>query len=583
MRETIVEHPIIGPFLEPNRLSGSAATGTHLGVSIRWSTGTEVMSVDLVRSHQSSIWRDIVVLDQFPHYSIELLLLDLFPRNFGLLEFLAEIEKWVKVGESSPLPSQASEWLHPHLVELGFSVAPSHAHAKGVTTPLVWIYPSARQSKSSPRRYVRVDFVEWSPDTICRRGVAYQDCGFGALSLLRLLNDIQLGAECRLLTEMGEKRMRELFDRRQDRIPVISNLDERERLSAADKVSLKKLRCVFDSTGADVSKDSECMVIDLSDFGYRSLLTHLARKGDDLACSALLLLRRPRPKDLADLLRVFVEKGLSKSVSAAVAGTRLRFDRHDFRRPTLPEIAVHRSDLLMLQLLLQSADSVSVTVLEWLFNSVLKSGNKEIEQFLATTPEIEPIREAAMLDSFHWQTFYSNWSGMLRLLELGLRPIHAASKRTFFHFNLLTAGAKPVLERICQLEPVTDKLIREILRGCPSEGTPEFEWFLALTKSVPGHQQRMSDELFHRAISFLRFDDRINTGLFLRFAREGGTLGDFPPERFVDLKLLHGRGWQRRQNNLIELNRFLIGAGLRKDVAALKAIRRNPKPNDVAN
>ncbi|MGA2138694.1 MAG: hypothetical protein ABSH14_07520 [Verrucomicrobiia bacterium] len=570
--ELHIEEPLIGPFAEPNGLSGDTELGRHLGVAISWSSASGVVKFNLLESHDSGWFRRKTIIEELPHEDFDLILDELFECSSRLFEFFEELGPFVHFGNYSLVSARAKEWLNPDLVSKGFSLGQARAHRSGVTTPLLWVVRTADQRRCLGVPCVRADYLEWTPGGVSLRGRSWW--GLGSICLSRYLDRFLANPSYRWLTEAGHTRMQEVFARgNKRRADKKSEARTPERFSHSDKTIMatlrRQLRGLASPTAAQLQAARH-----LGERAYSALLRGLVAKHADAYCAALLRSRLPRQADRDKLLQLIVENKMYQSTRTCVEKIDLSSNRDDLnKKSALFSAAIEASDLQMLEALLDSASHIRVDDLAWAFDRALETNYEEALQLLAASPKLSGVLQPAMLASFRSQYFGQNWTAAMRLLDLGLRPLQASAADDWFSSMFLTEGSLPVLERMFQLEPPSERNIQMLLRHPWGRGGCELDLVIRLSRTISRHQERMSELAFWCVIGFMHGDGKRALDHLLQAIREGGTLVVFE-EELLEREFLHGNKWRERRNRLIDLISSLRRAGLTAEVAVLARIKR---------
>jgi hypothetical protein len=265
---------------------------------------------------------------------------------------------------------------------------------------------------------------------------------------------------------------------------------------------------------------------------------------------------------------------MHESVQAFSETTILSLDRHDFSKSALLSTATKAGDLPMLKALLDSASQISAHHLERAFDYALEADDEGILQLLATHPKLSTVRETAMLATFRSQYFRQKWTAATRLLDLGLRPLQASVASDWLPLNFLTEGSLPVLEKVIQIEPPTEENIRVFFRHPSDAGERELGLAISLSRTMPGHQERMSEFAFWCVDAFIYHGSQRDLRLVLAAFQGGGTLVGAFEERLLQHEFLSGNKWRERRDHLIDLIGALSRAGLTAEVAVLARIKR---------
>lgn len=564
--------PVIGPFVEPNGLSGDL----HTGAAISWTSNGDAFHLDVVRVPGHSIFRDRLGFLQTQSMGFEQFLWNCFEHSTRLTEFLNELQPYFKPGGGAPTLAEAGRWLNPYLVGKGFSLGIAKIREGNIIRiPVVWVFGGKVSEYGSKSVYSRVDFIDWTPSgsKLLRR----LDCwGTGAPALKRLLHQLVDTMAGPLLTEAGEARMQQMLEwsrpKAKTRKPV-KLLSKDERSLAADlRVALHHLDRPLPGWIAN-------QIDQLSEKSYGGILRACAWRGLERAACALLEYRALPEVGREKLLQHFIGSDWNEvwKFCQKEVGPCLSLAKPYGYNKLMTEI-VERGKGDMLKSVLALFSHIDVNLAASLVQSAFESGRISLVDIIVSSVVVQQVKEAVLLRAFvHSLSGYrQDTLAAIHLMELGVRPVQAIDKEdAILVKSLLLRGENfPVLKHALKLDPPTNESIAKLLDGFSVEPGKTFDWLCNVSKDIPGHKDRMDKVAFNATVAFMRRGSEEHLMLLDRALEEGGTLKNVPWNSFKTAGLLTGHHWREEEGNWIDLIAHLLKKGLVEDAALLKRLRR---------
>lgn len=564
--------PVIGPFVEPNGLSGDA----HTGAAIAWTSNGDAFCLDVVRVPGHSIFRDRLGFLQTQSMGFEQFLWNCFEHSTRLTEFLNELQPYFKPGGGAPTLAEAGRWLNPYLVGKGFSLGIAKIREGNIVRiPVVWVFGGKASEYGSKSIYSRVDFIDWSPSgsKLLRR----LDCwGTGAPALKRLLHQLVDTMAGPLLTEAGEARMQQMLEwsraKTKTRKPM-KVLSKSERSLAAD------LRVALHHLDRPLSAGIASQVDQLSEKSYGGMLRACAWRGLERAACALLEHRALPEVGREKLLQHFIGsdwKEVWKFCQKEAGPCFSSAKPYGYNKP-LMEI-IKRGDADVLKSVLASLSHADVNLVASLVQSAFEYDRVDLVEVIISSAIMQPIRDETLLRSFvhsllgHRQDI----STAIRLMELGVRPLQAMDREDALMVKdlLLRDENIPVLKHALKLDPPTEKSMAKLLDGFGVKRGKTFDWLCNVSKGITCHKDRMDKVVFNATVAFIRRGFKEHLMLLDHALEQGGALKDIPSNAFEEAGLLTGHRWRDEEGNWIDLVAHLLKKGLSEDAALLKKLRR---------
>lgn len=572
----IFEAPVIGPFVEPNGLSGPASFGEHAGATVTWSNRFGAWHWDLVRLPRRSKNGGYYGFASQPNTGLNDFLWDCFASSSRLAEFLNELTPYIRMPWKTAVSKHADDWLNPKLVAHGFTLGPIKAKATHVRTPLLWLFKREESDYRYRRDYSRVDFVDWTPGEVRLVDRPGDHWGLGSGALRRLVNQL-IAANCGpLLTAAGEAKMRDLHKLALARLKP---LKPPVRLSASDVALATDLRTLLRRLSHPLPPDVADQVDKLSEKAYAGVLRTCISQGQENAACALLAHRRMPGYGRPRLLERFVRSKWRQIWKACPTELQTAFNATSYGYNELIALAVEMKDPDLIKAMLGSVSSIDEGTAIGAVGLATDSNSPELVLAILNVPSIAPIRERCMLEcfveslsSYPQREHFAHW-----LLELGVRPIKALSEDEFDLAGGLLAHL-PILKRAANAEPLTPESVATLLSRLGAGFAPResMEWLCEVSRAMLGHNERMSDLVLRATVFFIRRGEELDTAILDRALSEGGTLATIPWSQIQSCRLLQGAGWEQERDRMLDLIRFLQKTNRQREIEILKAIK--PKP-----